>query len=247
MRLIFIFLFLSVGCSFNNGSIENGRRNLNEFVELSETHSYFLSDIPKWAHVVESASCSKSSLRYINIEKLMNSFSFKYEMALQFQLLFNSEYDKIKKETGIKYLPIKNEEELFFSIINKVQAGFLPLKKPDFDTIHLVWIDPYKSSPKKIEKLLNGKEMEKAPPALVSLCLNQNEMIAFQDKINFSDAHLMNLSSDLFSVFHPNGHPASYFHLHIDHFLKNKNLVLFIPKGATLPAEFKGKFKIKYY
>jgi len=246
-NIIYVFLITFVGCSFNNGSIGNGKRNLDEYLELSETHSYFLSDIPKWAHVVESAACSKSSLKYINLEKLMNSFSFDYHKALQFQVLFNKEYNKIKKEVGIKSLPIKNEEELFYNVLNKIQSNFLTLKIPAFERLHLVWVDPYKKNPKKIERLLNGKEMEMAPPVLVSLCLNQNEMRQFQSKINFTDVNMVNVSSELFTIFHPNGHPASYFHMHFDHFLKNKELVFYIPKGFFLPAEFKGKFKIKYY
>ncbi len=246
MKFLFVFLILLAGCSTSQDR-GNERRNVDEFIELSETHSYFLADIPDWAHFVESADCKKSRLRYLNIEKLMSSFSFDYHKALQFQTAFNKEYNRIKKEVGINYLPIKNEEELFYNTLNRIQSGFYTIKLPKFRRLHLVWIDPYLNNPKKIESLLGGREMDQGPPVLVSMCLNHSELEEFQKKIKYSDINLSLISAEVLSSYSSKGEPKNSFAFEIDQFLKNRELYLYLPRGEKLPNEFRGKFRVKNY
>lgn len=243
-------IFILSGCAGQPKNVhEMDRRNLNEYMNLSESHSYFLADLPEWANFNTSAQCvRKRNIKYLNLAKVAQSFSLDYQKTLQFQLLYNKELQNFKKETGIKFLPFKNEDELFYLVTNKIQAGFVPLKIPKFERVNIIWIDKNLKDPRPLEKLLNGPEMEKAPPVLVSLCLGDQEIRKYQEKIKFSDVNMAIIPTEMFSVFGPGNEQRSHFQLNFNNlFNKNQKLYIYLPKGSSLPFEFKGEYKIKHF
>lgn len=249
MRFILMALLL-VGCAANTKkNHEMDRRNMNEYMEISETHSYFLPDIPNWANFSVSGKCRRQKdVRFLNLEKISQSFNFDYKKTLQFQLLYNKELTKFKKETGIRFLPFKNEDELFYLVTNKIQAGFVPLKVPRFPRVNLVWIDPIINGPKTLEKFLKGPEMEKGPPVLVSLCLSDDEFKKYQAKIKFSDVNMAIISMEMFTIFNSSLKSGNYFQINFDQmFNKDQKLYLYIPKGTSLPEEFRGNFNVQFF
>jgi hypothetical protein len=244
-------LFL-IGCSSTDADKHMKRRNLDEYFSGSGVVRYFLSDLPNWANFSQTASCQRSiSPRYLNINTLISSYSYKYEEAIQLQYMYNVEMNKLKKRTEAEYLPFSDEEKLFFTLSDKVQADIRTFRAPKFKRVNFIWIDPLlksKAGNEKLVSLLNGAAMDEGHPVLISLCLNHFEIEAYLSKRGLHNRNIRYIPYEMFSSYSVKGVQEPIFQLHIDQlFKKDQKLFLYIPKGSNKPSEFVGKFSVQRF
>lgn len=228
------------------------RRNSDEYFIGSGVVSYFLPDIPEWANFNSSSLCKRNfSIRYLNLQKLRNSFSFSYEQAIQFQYLFNMENEKLKRVSGVHFLPFKDEESLFYTVLDQVQAGLVAFRRPKFKSINLIWIDGFlkrKAGIKSLKRLMKSHHMDKGHPVLVSLCMTHEEIRDFQTKNNIVDYNARVIPYEMFSPYGIINKFQYKFSLSFEEmFKKNQKLNLYLPKNEQLPQEFEGKFIVHKY
>jgi hypothetical protein len=252
LKYLLIGLLLLIGCSSTDADKQMKRRNLDEYFSGSGVVKYFLSDLPNWANFSQTASCQRSiSPRYLNINTLISSYSYNYEEAIQLQYMYNVEMNKLKKRTEADYLPFSDEEKLFFTLSDKIQADIRTFRAPKFKRVNLVWIDPLLKNKKGFEKivsLLRGEDMEKGHPVLISLCMNHFELESYLSKSGLLNRNIRYIPYEMFSAYSVKGIIEPTFQLHINQFFKeNQKIFLYIPKGSYKPGEFLGNFSIQRF
>jgi len=227
------------------------RHNLNEFYDSSGIVRYFLPDLPAWANFSQTAGCSRDAqIHFFNLDKIMKSFSLSYEQAVQFQYMFNHEYEKKTRTHKLDYLYFKDEEKLFYTIHDKVQAGFMEFKKPKFKRVHVIWLDPFlkkMEGPNQLRQLLQTTFMQKGHPVLISLCLNGRQMNDYLVRQKLTTENLRLIPFEMFTVFNKQGEKQTSFFLDLGEFFnKSQSVYLIMPKGEK-PTEFRGNYKYYYY
>lgn len=252
MKFLIIGLLLLTACSTTDADKQMKRRNLDEYFSGSGVVKYFLSDLPNWANFSQTASCQRTiSPRYLNINTLISSYSYNYEEAIQLQYMYNVEMNKLKKRTESDFLPFSDEEKLFFTLSDKIQADIRTFRAPKFKRVNFVWIDPLLTNKQGYERLvalLNGAAMEKGHPVLISLCLNHFELEAYLSKRGLLNRNIRYIPYEMFSAYSIKGEREPLFQLHINEFFKkDQKLFLYLPKGETQPSEFVGKFTIQQF
>lgn len=247
---IFSLLFLS-SCSFFTETQELKRRNLEEFYQGSEVVRFFLPPLPDWANQSQTATCKRSeSVDYLKIDDLMATFRLDYQQAIQFQYMYNIESRKRREEASLEYIPFKENEKLFYSISDRIQARIFHFIPPKFNVVNLIWIDQAVQDQKilsKLKKLMKSKEMDKGHPVFVSLCLSKRELENFRKVNNFSDVVKL-IPYELFSPYDSAGKLSSNQSLNFEKLFKIKKLKLNLYQSTKrIPIEFVGKFKLKKY
>lgn len=247
----FLLLSLTVGCAQKQQYSDFQRRNVDEFFVSSGTIKYFLPDIPAWNNFSASGKCFRTnSMRYFNLEAIRQSYNLSYEQAVQFQYTYNVDEKKLRNKNEVKFLPFKNEEELFFSTSDRIQNNFRTFKPPKFKNVNLIWIDPALADKKvsaRLKNLMKSKKMDQGHPVYLTLCLERSELIKFYHDSDYSSANVKLLSYEMFSIYDVNNKRQPFYHLYLDElFDKNQKLTLFLP-SKEVPPEFKGKFNIEYF
>ena len=246
MKAILFSGLLLAGCSLNDvGNFK--MRDTHKYFPGSETNRYFLPNLPDWINFSQTASCKrKVSIRYLDISKLQRSFSLSYNQGIQFQYLFNKKLEEIKLKQDIKFIPFETKEKIFYDVSNKIQSGITAFRRPSFEQIHLVWIDPLLSRPAELRELLDQSFMVDGHPVFISLCKSFLEMEKFLQKNHLSNQNIRIMPLEMFSVFNSEGMMTTAFHLDIPSFFsKKQRLRLFVP-GYTRPSELVGQIKITY-
>src|SRR3989339_463888 len=181
------------------------RRNLSEYFAGVGIIKYFLPDIPQWANYSQTAVCRRNySLRYFNYKSLRESFSLSYEQAVQFQYMFNKNYEQQKRDYGADYLLFSNEENLFFRVSDMVQGNIKEFHRPEFKRVHVVWIDPFitKSEDiKKLKKLMDNSTMDLGHPVFVSLCLGHFDFSKFFKDNDLEERNIRAIPYEMFSIY----------------------------------------------
>ena len=179
--LLFFLLASLTGCSLSQkGGVFKKRRAEESFLP-SEVARYVLPVLPLWANFSQTADCRRTfSPRYLDLNKLRQSFSLSYAQGVQFQYMFNVELERLKN------LSLKDEETLFYNVSEKIQSGITLFRRPSFKRVHLIWADSLivsstssSSAPQRIKRLLESDLMAKGHPVLLSLCLGHFELKKF--------------------------------------------------------------------
>ncbi|MEI8348161.1 MAG: hypothetical protein WCG27_11885 [Pseudomonadota bacterium] len=231
---------------------EMSRRQTEEYFVGSGVAQYFLSDIPQWANFSTAANCYRQvPIRYLDISHLRQSFSLDYVQALQFQYMFNRDFRKMKLENKTSFIPLKEEEELFYNVLEKVRANLGGLDIPTFNRVHMVWIDPVLSDPKILQRLvllMKQEVMNQGHPVFVSLCLNADEMAVFLQKNGLEGRNIRFAASELYVSVDKNNIPITRMAVDFSVFFNpQQKLYFYIPKGSILPQEFGGTFQPANY
>jgi hypothetical protein len=254
LSLIFLFTFVLTGssCTSTSGKYKKNleRRNLDEYFIGSGVVRYFLPDLPDWANYSQTASCKRQeSIRYLHFNRLKKSFAMNYNSSVQLQYMFNREYKKLTDLHKVKYLPLKDEEKLFYDISDKINANIYPFRIPKFKRLHMIWIDPFlrmRDGNSELKKIMSKSSMSKGHPIFVSMCLNSNEILSMITKNKLS-GNIRIIPHEMFSAFSVDGVMNTSLQLNFSEIIpKDKSIYLFLPKKET-PKEFIGKFKIKRY
>ena len=127
--------------------------------------NFFLSEVPQWLNFSESGKCTREhNLKFFNYKKLRQNFELNYPKAVHFQNLYNVIYRENLKKTKNSYLPLKEEEKIFFEALEKVKADQSLFQSPTYSIINLFWVDYLMNSrdKKKVSKLKGFYLQERA-------------------------------------------------------------------------------------
>lgn len=226
----FILLFILIGCTTTEEELQ--RRNVGEYFTGSGVVQYFLPDLPSWADTIASLSCTReASVRFFDLNKLRQSFGLDYQQGIQFQLSFNIDRALRSSENSQSLI---EEERLFYSVSERVQAGIVPFKMPTFKKINLIVIDLAMMDDAKassLKSLLKSPEFQSAYPVFVSLCFSDMKTRDFLTKINYLGEYSI-LPMSALSPFNKDGQLQPIPMMNLKEFFgSDKNIKLIEPKG----------------
>lgn len=252
MKYILILAFILSACASNDADKQSKRRNLDDYFSSSGVVRYFLSDLPNWANFSQTAACQRSiSPRYFNMSTLLKSYGYEYEQAIQLQYMFNVEMNKLKQRTEAKFLPFSDEEKLFFTLTDKIQADIRTFRIPKFKRVNIIWIDPIlksKAKEKKLIDLLKSAEMDSGHPVMVSMCLNHFEFEKYLSDKGLMNRNIRYMPHEMFSPYTDKGVKLPLFQLYLNKiFKKEQKIFLYLPNGVSRPSEIVGKIPVKRY
>ncbi len=221
------------------------RRRVEEYFVSSGVERYFLPEVPSWANFSEAARCRrKTSIKFFNMDALRSSLRLDYEESIQLQLMFNDEIQKIKEKNQISHIPFENEEETFYQVSDRIQAGIRVFRKPNFKRVNVVWVDSYLENIAELKKTLTNPDMYKGHPVFVSLCMTFHEMGQWMSDHDFDQRNIRKISYELLTPYNKDGQIDTAYHLNFDEILKNKNIYIYVKKSWAIPSLFDGKFKL---
>ena len=245
MKKIFLLIFFSSCASLTNSNLQ--RRTVEDYYISTGVEKYFLADLPSWANFDQKASCFRSTtIRYFDLEALMKSYGFSYNMALQVQGSFNEELSQFKKIDKRHSPNLKEEELLFYKVSEKTTSKIIFFDPPAFSRVNLIWVDEVLGDPIKLKKLqnfLNSPVMENGVPVLVSFCLTKEEM-----EQQYPSLRSKMITAELFSVFDSKGEKKPGFRIDLDQFfLSNQKLYFYSQKNTVPTEEIHGTYKLLNY
>ncbi len=247
----FIYLLLS-SCAITTRSKNSagadagfGRRRVEEYFVSSGVERYFLPEVPYWANFSEEARCRrKTPIKFFAMDALRSSLRLDYEESIQLQLMFNDEVQKIKTEKQIAHIPFENEEEIFYKVSDRIQAGIRVFRKPNFKRVNVIWIDPYTHNPESLKDVLGRSDMYSGHPIFLSLCLTFQEMAQWMETHGFDQQNIRKIPYELLTPYTLDGVLDTSYHMNFDEILKDKKVFLYVKKGWTKPSLFDGKFDL---
>ena len=201
------FIIISIiffGCALPNK--QNIKRlNTDDFYGNGSIIGYFLPEIPEWIMVSESGQCSRDhKIKFLDMPTLRRSFALDYAKAHQMQLMFNMELDKKLKSLGLTYLPLKDEEALFYHILDQVTADFKVFRPPTFKKVNIIWIDPAINDQEiylRLKNFVKSNAFDLGHPVFASSCLDQVELEKFSESLGIGATDIRFLSFEMFSIF----------------------------------------------
>lgn len=246
MKTILFISILSLIGACATEDINFKRRNVEEYFASSGIVQYFLPDLPVWANTVSAIQCHRqSSVRFFDFEKMKSSFGLSYQQIMQMQLAFNLEKNK---SHGDKAMALTEEERLFYAVSERVQAGIVPFKIPEFKRLHLVVVDTFIKSNvyRELFSLVNSKDFSKGVPMFVSLCYNDTTVRSFMDQVGYKGRYEV-IPASMFSPFASDGQLRSSMRLELQEFFgSDKEVILYIPKDLDLEV-IEGKKTVKKF
>ena len=250
-RIIFTTILLFYSCTSTRTNQQLHRRNTEAYVIPSSIIQYFLPELPPWANTSKIGKCKRNrSIRFFDFDKLSKSFLYSFEQLLVFQHMFNVEKASILKDRKYKYLGLKEQEQLFYSISVNTRAGIKAIFiRPDFKRIHLLWIDPFitgEREKKEIKTLFTKDEFNKGHPVFISQCLMHDEIKNFIEK-NDLPRSIRILSSEFLTPFARDLRPSHHMIFHVGPlFDKNQEIYFYTPtfRPDNIMGTFSGTIKI---
>jgi hypothetical protein len=247
--IFFSLLFMITSCT--NPTMKNyQRRNTQEYYNGIGIVQYFLADLPSWANFSSEGRCHRESpVRYIHLESVRKSFSLNYEEAIQFQLMFNEVTTERKEKAQAKVIPFKDEEKIFFTVLDKIKAGIRNFVKPRYKVANILWIDSAligKKEANKLKRIIRSDRFSSGHPVYLSLCMSRVEMRSYLSSKGVDITGAKFISYEMFNPYDKNGKLVAIPILELNElFSKKQKLNIFTHKD--LPSEFRGKFKIRKF
>ncbi len=226
------------------------RRQVGEYFLSSGVTRYFLPEVPYWANFSEAGSCRRDGvMKFFELSKVRDSLSLNYEQAIQLQLMFNNELRKLKESNEVDHIPFKEEERLFFRVSEQIQAGIRVFRIPKYKKLNLLWIDPLinEGKEKKLKALVNSERFADGHPVFLSLCKSRFAMETWMRKEGLANKNIRLLTYELLTPFSLEGELSTRYHIYLSDLFEEKSIVLYAPRGKTVPKVFEGKYKTKFY
>ena len=250
MKYILICTFLILSSCSSNTLKNYERRNERQYEDGNGVIQYFLADLPNWANFSSAGSCHrKFPVRYLNIKNLRESFALSYEEAIQFQLMFNELSEQRKKQASASYIPFKDEEKIFYTVLDKIKAGIRNFSKPKYKVVNLIWVDVAlegKSGLARLKKSIQSDRFASGHPVFISLCMNRAEMKNYIQKSGLSISGAKYMSYELLNPYDKDSNLVAVPIIDLNQiFNKNQKIQLFLPKDR--PFEFKGKARVRKF
>ncbi len=248
-RYLFLFVLLSFLVSCGSGIVRNPNRNRKD-IDLYYTSGgisqYYLPDMPAWANFSTIANCKRDySIRYLNFNSLGKSFDFDYSKLIQMQGMINERLREHRSNTNSDVILPKDQDVIFYDVIERIRGGVVSFRAPDFNIVHLVWIDEFNRSPEdltELQKLLDDKDFVTGYPVFVSHCLSQKEMEGFIEANNLENRNIFLISAEFFNPYAEDLSFRPGFYLNFNKLFKPQQRLFFYTKRDYLPEEFQGQF-----
>ncbi len=224
-------------------------RNAEEYYRNSGVVQYFLSELPAWANSYDEGSCHREiSVRYLDMKALRASYRYSYSESLQFQYLFNLMAREKAKAAAVEKLRPQDEEVVFFEASNRIQSGFYPFRRPNFEKVSLIWIDPILSAPASVIKnLLTSDAVLKGHPVVISNCLGASSLRTWLIDHSITDENIRLIPAEMFSPYNSNGELSTGIHIDVEKlFTSGQKVYFYTPKGLR-PSRIMGKFIYRSY
>lgn len=240
MKNKYLIFFLILGCS--TGELK--RVNVEGYQNSSTIFKYFLPDIPLWANFSQTAQCQRNFRgKVFDFKQLEMDTSFNYKELIQFQYLYNIEYNRLLQSFGDDTPSVKEEEKLFYNVLANIRTGIYPFNPPKFQRVHLIWIDPYLSDNKDFLNLIESNALVLGHPVFISLCLSHQEVVDLIKRNDLQNKDIRILSFEAFSPYDISLNNQKALRLNLNEFFeKNQKLIFYNPKDFT-PNEFFGTFE----
>jgi len=249
--MIVALLLTSCGSDVLRGGADSTlrRRNVQEYYVGSGTMTYLLPQLPEWARYSTSGNCShQEKVRYLDLEKISQSFSLSYKKSIFFQYSYNMKYSRLRDSRKLKSVSLDEEEVIFYQTSDEIQGGIFPFKEPNYKRIHLIWIDSLLNRPGKIKKIINRKNISLGFPILISMCLTDLEIEKWVVKEGLSNNSVRHIGREILSIYGVKEKKNFYYSVNLPLiFSKKKEVYLFVPKGKKKPVEFNNIKKVRYY
>lgn len=239
MKIILsICLFILISCS---STIETPR-DPEHIYQGAGTEQYFLPELPTWANFSQVGKCQKSiPIRYLDYEKLSASYNLSYFENVQLQLSFNKSIERQKKNNEKQALFLKDEIFLFSNAYEQISGQAYEFRVPDFERLHLVWIDLALNDARAFEelkKVMRSNAMGQGYPIFVSSCLGESDLQTFIDR-NFSNLGIKKISAEFFAPYNLENKKTAGLGLNLQAFLKEKIIILYGPNSYP-PVDLTG-------
>lgn len=248
--ILLAFAFILSSCTSNQVVGLKGfeTRQSEEYYQNSGVIQYFLSELPAWANSYPDGNCQRqTSVRYLNMKSLRDSYRYSYSDALQFQLLYNQMSVEKARGSGFDKMRPQDEELIFFEASNRIQSGFYPFRRPDFERVSLIWIDPLLSTPKRILSLLERADITQGHPVVVSNCLASHELSDWLKKNGVANENIRLISSEMFSPYDVDAAIKAEIHIDVEKFFTASQKIFFYVPKDNVPSSIQGKFTYKFY
>lgn len=241
--VIILFSFLTAACATKG--LEP--RSVESYYQSAGTEKYFLSDIPDWINISETANCKRNKpIRFFNIKQLMNSFDIDFKKALQIQATYNQDYLILSQKLNGAPIPLADEQNLFYKASDKVNSNILFFETPKFNRVNLVWVDAILNNPeeeKKLKKFLKSSIFDQAIPILVSMCMTKGEL---EEK--FNEVHYNMIPAELLTLYTPEGNLSNQFKFYFEQMFTKDHILNFYTKDKVSAEKiFNGKLKLFNY
>lgn len=233
----------------NRGELD--RRNLDEYYDESGISRYFLSELPAWANSSVIVGCRRANtLRFLDYALMMKSYRMEYKALVEFQYLFNRDYLLKKSSLNSNYLLLKDEEQLFHDVSDKINSNLeIPFKMPAYKVVNIVWIDFLAAKlgdNNDLQRVLQNSELDSGPIVLLSMCMVGNEIQKIMVDNKLDDKGMQVIPFEMFSFFDREGKLKNDFYLDLNDFISEGQTVNFYTYNGSIPElNITGRFNIK--
>ena len=240
-KIKYIILLLIFGCSTSHlkRTGEGGFQNSSLIIQ------YFLPDIPIWSNFSQTAQCSRTIRgKVFDFKRLGIDTSLEYKELIQFQYLYNIEYNRLLQSLGGETPSVKEEENIFLNVLASIRTGINAFNPPKYQKVHLIWIDPYLINRKDFLKLIDSNALITGHPVFISLCLSNQEIVDLIKKYDIQNKDIRILSFESFSLYDLSLNSQNAMKIDFSRFFeKDQKLILYSPKDFV-PNEFLGTFEL---
>ncbi len=241
MKIKYFLIILVLGCSTS----ALRRDNIGDYQNTSSIFKYFYPDLPLWANFSQAAQCQRSFRgKIFDFKNLEMDTSFDYKELVQFQYLYNIEYNRLLQSLGEDSPSVKEEEKLFYNVLANIRTGIYGFNPPKYQRIHLIWIDPYLDSKKDFLKLINSNALVLGHPVFVSLCLSHQEVVDLINRNDLQNKDIRILSFEAFSLFDSSLHLQNALKFDFSQFFEKNQKLIFYSSKEVVPNEFFGDFEV---
>ena len=212
---------------------------------------YFLPETPEWIMGSESGQCARSKrIKFLDMVILRQSFALDYAQAHQMQLMFNLELEKKVQMSEVPSLTTREEEVLFYQVLDQITSNFQVFRPPSFKQVNVVWIDPALNDKEiylRLKKFVQSRAFDSAHPVFVSSCLGQKEIEKFTEEMGLGNMDIRFLSNEILSIFDENNKRKYQFGLDLNKFFNTDQRVIFWSPYQERSRAFTGKLIYQKY
>ncbi|OFZ49139.1 MAG: hypothetical protein A2381_16200 [Bdellovibrionales bacterium RIFOXYB1_FULL_37_110] len=247
--LLTIVCLLLFACTLGSKGTGELKKNLDQYYQSSGVVHYFLSELPDWANYSETGKCVRSiRVKYVHMKNMMESFNLEYNQLIHFQYQFNKDYQMLSQFYENKNLFLKNEESLFYDVLDKIKSGIYAFHKPKFERVNLIWIDPLLNSDdfnRQLEKVFARPEMLLGHPVVISMCKDHYAITEVLKKTKLDKYDVRIIPAEMFSIFLEDGKRDFSFSVNLKGmFSAEQKIYLYTPMKVA-PKEIIGNFKLE--
>lgn len=232
----FILFILITSCANRQFS----RNTENPYHTPSTSTEYIQGEIPSWANSSATGKCMRDvSVKYLDFSKVNRSYDMDYKKTVLWQYLYNRFSQQKLGESGQTLIPEQVNSQIFFDSRNKTMSEMDIQKYPQFDTLHVVWIDPLLSDPEallRFRQLQDQDEFGQGYPVFVSDCLGHASLNKYLDENGWSGMSRYILGAEAFSYFKRDFSPLYRTGLFLSEYFNDRKIVLYGPSLESLNA-----------